>query len=106
MMPVPMQMQMPMHMPVPMPMNPQQAPKPPTKEQSALCELLSSLDVAPEQRAAPAMPNPYAMAHPMQMGYYDPSMAYGWGWPMQQPCPTVASVSSLQAMGRRKKGGK
>jgi hypothetical protein len=113
---------MPMYPPVPMPMHPQplgnrDSAKPPTKEQAALCELLSSLDVQPEQRAAPAMPNPYAMPampympHPYAMPanpYYDPSMAYGWGFPMQQQqqCPTVAPVQSLQAMGRRKKMSK
>merc|ERR1719181_1760730 len=102
--------------------------KPASKEQAALCELLSSLNVSEEagdagmqQPMAPAMPNPYAypvpMVNPYAYGYPDPSM-YGWyeqqamhaqamhAHAMQQQAmqvPVVPPVQSLQAQARRKK---
>lgn len=118
--PTPTAMPMPMmQMPMPMPQMPTPS-KPQSREQAALCELLSSLDVHPEQPAVPpAMPNPYAygampmMPMPMMTPYaygYDPRMMdpmyaqYCAQW-QQQQCPTVQPVQSLQAQARRKKKG-
>merc|ERR1719465_196433 len=105
---------------MPMPQMPTPS-KPQSREQAALCELLSSLDVQPEAAATmpPAMPNPYAYSMPMPMmpmvpnpyAYgYDPRMdpmygAYYAQWQQQQQCPTVQPVQSLQAQARRKKKG-
>lgn len=134
-MPAPMPMMHPM-MQMPMQMMPQPVParqpaKPASKEQAALCELLSSLNVSPEEQEqmqqqhqqpmAPVMPNPYAYPVPMMNPYayaYDPSM-YGWyeqqhamhahamhQHAMQQQAmqvPVVPPVQSLQAQARRKK---
>jgi len=117
--PTPQPMPMPMmQMPMPMPMSMPTPSKPQSREQAALCELLSSLDVQPEQAAVPpAMPNPYAYSMPMPMpmmnpyAYYDPRMMdpmyaqYYAQWQQQQQCPTVQPVQSLQAQARRKKKG-
>merc|ERR1719352_1772101 len=115
--PTPMPMSMPMmQMPMPMPTMPA-ATKPQSREQAALCELLSSLDVQPEQPAMPpAMPNPYAypmmpmmpMMNPYAYGYdprMDPMYANYYAQWQQQQCPTVQPVQSLQAQARRKKKG-
>jgi hypothetical protein len=128
-MPTPMPMMHPMmqmHMQMQMPAPARMPAKPASKEQAALCELLSSLNVSDEEQAAaqmrdsmaPMMPNPYAYPVPMMPNPY----AYGYdasmyGWYEQQAMamhqhamhqqamqvPVVPPVQSLQAQARRKK---